>query len=541
MPLRGARMPSLQSDAAAPERPGTAGADDKRTAGGRWLNWLVVTVPVLAELIVGGYRISGPSFWRDEGYTITGSHRPVGAIFGLMRHQDAFHGLYLLMMHPIIAGFGRSEMALRVPSLIAMSLAAGLTAALGMRLARAIGLPAAPAVGLIAGLLLTALPVTTRYAQEGRPYAIVMLLALLTTYLLVEATARGEWRWWALYGAGLILTCIFDLAAVLLAAAHGVSLLLARRSQRRDDASAVPPGQLWRWLATCVVVAIVISPVAIFSQRESAQLDWVQPPNWDAVYGLLRDCAGTPALIAVAVVLAILGTRAGRFRRGNGLTLSVICLPWFVLPPVVLLTVSLVHPLYVDRYILFCLPGLVILESAGLVSLVSLTRRFISRWSLRREVALSFVPSAAITALIVTLIVGPQADIRLPDSRADDIRQIANVLATRERPGDAILYLPRKAAVIGTAYRDGFDKLPDIGLQTPPIPSGTLLGTSAAPDVVAARLHGVSRVWVVEWVHPLAPDSVPPPDLVRLLTPTHMGGSWLIRSILLVLYVMPSH
>jgi mannosyltransferase len=535
-------MPGLQSDAAAPERADTAGADDKRPARRRWLDWLVIALPVLVELIVGGYRITGPSFWRDEGYTITGSHRPVGAIFALVQHEDAFHGLYLLMMHPIIAAFGRSEMALRVPSLIAMSLAAGLTSALAMRLARGIGLSAAPAIGLIAGLQLAALPATTRYAQEGRPYAIVMLFAVFTTYMLVVATARGQWRWWAFYGAGLLLTCFFDLAAVLLAGAHGISLLLALRSKRREDIAAVAPSVLKRWLVACAALAVLISPIAVLSQRESAQLDWVQPPNIDGLLGLLRDLSGTSVLIAAAAVLALLGVFAGRIRRGRGLTLSVVCLPWFVLPPALLMTVSLVHPLYVDRYILFCTPGLMILESAGLVSLVSLVRRLLNRrWSSWRATALSFVPSAAIVALIVVLVVGPQAAIRLPQSRADDIRTIASVLANHERPGDAILYLPRKAAVIGTAYRDGFDKLPDIGLQTGPVRSATLLGTPAAPDVVAARLHDVRRVWVVEWVHPLAPDSVPPPDLVRLLTRTHMDGSWLIHSILLVLYVVPSH
>ncbi|HEX2321254.1 MAG TPA: glycosyltransferase family 39 protein [Streptosporangiaceae bacterium] len=553
-------MRGLQSDAAAPERPGTAGVEDKRAAGRRWLDWLVVTLPALLELVVGGYRISGPSFWRDEGYTITGSQRPVGAIFALVQHEDAFHGLYLLMMHPIIALFGRSEIALRVPSLIAMSVTVGLTSALGMRLARAIGLSPAPVVGLLAGLLLTALPVTTRYAQEGRPYALVMLFAVFTTYILVVAVARGRWRWWALYGAGLLLTSLFDLAAVLLAGTHGISLLLARRGGRHDDvpaaaqddepafarvsvqpANAVAPGVPRRWLAACAAAAIVISPVIVLSARESAQLDWVQPPNFDAVFGLLQDCAGASSLIVVAAVLATLGSfTGGGLRRGRGLTLSVICLPWFVLPPALLLTVSLLHPLYVERYILFCVPGLVILESAGLVWLVKLTRRFASRWSTRRATVLSFVPSAAIAVLIVIMVLGPQAWIRRPDDRADDLRTIARVLATHERPGDAILYLPRKTAVIGTAYRDGFGKLRDIGLQTSPVVSGTLLGTAAVPRVVAARLRRVRRVWVVEWVHPLAPDSAPPPDLLRLLTPARMGGSWLIRSVLLVLYRMPS-
>jgi hypothetical protein len=48
-----------------------------------------------------------------------------------------------------------------------------------------------------------------------------------------------------------------------------------------------------------------------------------------------------------------------------GHTLTAITLPWLVLPPAVLLAVSVLHPAYVDRYILFSLPALSLLTAAG--------------------------------------------------------------------------------------------------------------------------------------------------------------------------------
>jgi mannosyltransferase len=408
-------------------------------------------------------------------------------------------------------------------------------------------------VGLLAGLLLAALPVTTRYAQEGRPYALTVLFAVLATYLLVVAAARGSWRWWALYGAALLLTGLFDLAAVLLGGMHGLSLLQARRGKPADGAPAPAtaspaPGAitthvLRRWLVACVVAAIALSPVLVYSYRQSAQLDWVQPPNLQTLLGLLRDFSGATALIPVAGLLVLLGCFAGSgLRRGRELTLARICLPWMVLPPALLLAVSLLHPVYVDRYILFCVPAFALLASAGLVWLVVLTRRWIARrMSGRRANLLSFVPSAALAVFIVVMVIGPQAEVRLPYSRADDLRLIAAVLAARERPGDAILYLPRKTAVIGMAYPDPFRKLNDIGLLSGPIPSGTLRGLAAPPSVVASRLPGVKRIWTIEWTHPLAPDSSPPPALIKLLTPMRMSGSWLIQSVLVVLYTVRSH
>ncbi|HEX9063877.1 MAG TPA: glycosyltransferase family 39 protein [Streptosporangiaceae bacterium] len=517
-----------------------------------------MAVPILAELIVGGFMIEVPSFWRDEGYTITGSQRPVGAIFSLVQHQDAFHGLYLLMMHPVIALFGRSEFALRIPSLIAMALAAGLIAALGRRLAVATRLPAPQAVGLLAGLLMVVLPQTTRYAQEGRPYALTVLFAVLTTYLLTVAVERGSWRWWALYSASLLVTGLLDLAALLLAGTHGISLLLALRHRRAGAAAgadtgagsgadtddrALSPAVLKRWLAACVAAAVVMSPILVFSARQSSQLDWVQPPNLQSLVGLLQGFAGSTPLVAVSVLLGLLGLAgAAGLRRGGGLTLPVVCLPWFFLPPVLVMTVSLVHPFYVFRYILFSLPGLVILEAAGLVWLVTLTRRFVARrWPERQADRWALIPSAVLAVIIVAALAAPQVGIRQNSSRADDLRTVSAILAAHEQPGDAILYLPRLTAVIGRAYPDPFDKLRDIGERTGPVASGTLLGTPASPKVVADRLHSVHRLWIVEWVHPLSASSVPPPNLVRLLAPLHMAGSWLVQSVLLILYVAPGH
>jgi hypothetical protein len=68
-----------------------------------------------------------------------------------------------------------------------------------------------------------------------------------------------------------------------------------------------------------------------------------------------------------------------------------------------------------------------------------------------------------------------------------------------------------------------------------------LRGLAAPPSVVASRLPGVKRIWTIEWTHPLAPDSSPPPALIKLLTPMRMSGSWLIQSVLVVLYTVRSH
>ncbi|MHB1873887.1 MAG: glycosyltransferase family 39 protein, partial [Streptosporangiaceae bacterium] len=391
---RSSRPDQPSPDQPSPDQPspGAGPAAGRPVPARTFPGWLVVVLPVLAELAAGGYRIAGPSLWRDEAATISGAARPVGAILALTRNQDAVHGPYYLLLHPVILAGGISATVLRLPSLIAMCLAAGLTAVLGRRLARVSGLPAPSAVGLLAGLLLVSVPLTTRYAQEARPYALTSLCAVLASYLLIRAAASGRWPWWAGYAAAMALTGAFNLFAVLLAIAHGVSLLLARRPTAvpaRAGAgpdwtpSAGPeavlrpaPGSLARWLVSCAVAAVLLGSLAYYSLRQAGQLNWVTTPTPSTVATLARDFAGATLAVPVIVVLGWLGLLAGRgLRRGAGLSLAVVSLPWLVLPPVVLIAASFAHPVYVERYVVFCLPALSLLAAAGLVWLVVLAGR----------------------------------------------------------------------------------------------------------------------------------------------------------------------
>lgn len=511
-----------------PARQRKAGDDQPRLSWpDRLPGWLLIVVPALAELIVGGYRISGPSLWRDEAATISGSTRPLHAIMSLTLHQDAVHGAYYLLMHAVITVAGRTETALRLPSLIAMCLAAGLTAALGRRLAQCSGLPAPSVTGLLAGLLLVVVPLTTRYAQEARPYALTTLFAVLATYLLVRAAASGGWPWWAGYAAALTLTGLVNLFAVLLAAAHGLTLLRARTG-----------GAFRRWLAASVVAAVLLVPLLVLSLRQSAQLNWVTRPDPSTVATLIRDFSGVTLLIPVVALLGTLGCAASAgLRRGRGLTLAVVALPWLVVPPAALIAVSLVHPVYVERYVVFCLPALSLLVAAGLVWLTRLTGEAAAKRGVAagRRPLLAVLPSCLLAVAIVAALAGPQQAIRLPSARADNLRAVAAVLAAHEHAGDAILYLPWDTAVISWAYPGPYAGLRDAGLGQAPGASATLRGLPAAPGVVSARLRMVSRVWTVQWSQPLPSAGPVRTDLVTA-SGMRLIRSWRVASVLLSLY-----
>jgi mannosyltransferase len=526
------------------------------------LNWLVVLLPGLAELLVGGYRIGGPSLWRDEGYTREVVQRSVSGIIALLGHQDAVHGLYYLLMHPIATVLGTSPTVLRIPSLAAACLAASLTAALGRRLASDAGLPAASATGLLAGLLLVAIPLTTWYAQDARPYAMATLCAVAATYLLVRGRAgRSRW-WWAGYGAIIVVLALLDLLALPLVAAHGLSLLVMRGRPRgtatctgtstgtgtqvdarpgsqpaawRASPAVSQPAAMRRWLVATAAAIVVLSPLIVLGQRQAGQIGWITRPGMAAVDRLISGFAGSEDLIPLVTALALFGAVADVSRRSRlARAPAVVTVPWLVIPPVLLLAVSQVHPLYVERYVVFCLPAAALLTAGGLTWLARLAALMLpgSRWR-----ALTVLPSALLVALIAAILVEPQQAIRLTPARTDNLRAVAAVVAAHERPGDAILYLPWNARVVGLTYPGPFRGLRDISLGTSATASATLTGLPAPEPDLASRLAHVPRLWTVRWTSQRQLSHPQPfPEQSALVSRMHLIRTWRIKSVTLSLY-----
>jgi mannosyltransferase len=494
-------------------------------AGRRRPGWLVTGLPVAAALVIGGYRLGGPSLWRDEAYTLEAARRSFGQIISLLRNVDAVHGPYYLAMHVVISVLGTSSAALRLPSLIATSLAAGVLAGLGRHLARLSQLPAPSVTGLLAGLLYVAAPQTTWYAQDARPYGLVTLFAIAATYLLVVAADRGGARWWAGYAVAIALTGVASLFALLILAAHGATLLLARNWAR-----------LRPWLASTVAAVVVLSPMIALGYAQAESFGWVSRPGVGAVVTLVRLFAGSRALVPLVAVLAAAGVASGlgadRLRK---ITVVTVALPWLVLPPLILLAVSVVKPAYVERYVVFCQPALALLCAAGLAwlaRLVAATRAG------RRTPALAWAAPAVILVALAALMVGPQRSVRLPWAKPDNLRKVSAVVAHYERPGDAVFYLPSEARVISLAYSAPFRELRDLALARSPVASDTLTGTEVGAPVLAHRLAGVHRVWLVQWAGQLSDRPAAGTDVEKLATARdmHLVHRWKVHSVVLSLY-----
>ncbi|MCX4908260.1 glycosyltransferase family 39 protein [Streptomyces sp. NBC_00878] len=385
---------------------------------------VAVLVPVLVMSGIGLWGIDRGGMWRDEAVTFEVARRSLPQIWQLLHSVDAVHGLYYFLMHAVLA-LHPGEVALRLPSLCAAAVTAGLVAALGARLAR-------PRVGLWAGLLYAVTPMTGHFAQEGRSYALVaagataatLLLARAATATATEATvtvkvpagpagrharveerteharvegrkgharvegrkgharvegrkghARVEGRKgharvvaWCAYGGVVAVTVLLHEFAVLILLAHAATLALARM-----------PRRVWReWACAAGAVLLVLLPLALVSSGQADQVAWLQPPGGGTVERLLRSFTGPTQLVLgpylLLIALALRAPFAPPARRGE-LSLPAVALPLLLLPPAALIAVSRHWPLYDDRYVLYALAGAPLLAAAGAERLIVAARR----------------------------------------------------------------------------------------------------------------------------------------------------------------------
>lgn len=445
----------------------------------------VVLPPVGAGLALGLWGLDRGGMWRDEAVTFQVARRSVPQIWRLLHGVDAVHGLYYLLLHAVLA-VRPGEVLLRLPSVCAAALAAGLVAALGARLAR-------PRVGLWAGLLYAVTPLVGHYAQEGRSYALVCAGAAGATLLLVRALHGCSW--WP-YGVVLALTCLLHELAVALVLAHGVTLLHARVG-RRDGA---------RWAAAAGAAVLVLTPLAVVSRAQAGQVAWLPRPGTGSALRLLHAFLGTGGPVFWTCLLLALAALPGPRR----LTLASVALPWAVVPPLTLLAVSQLRPMYDDRYVLYALAGAPLLVAAG-------ADRVLGAKS-------PLVPLAGTlaVALAFTQYLPLYRQDRTLRGRPDTLAAVSALAARKVRPGEAVVFLPAIGRRAKVSHPEGFRGVRDVALEASGPASGTLYGRERGAAELRRALLALDRLWVLAEPYALRSPWYPrnPAERVKLTVVT---------------------
>jgi O-antigen/teichoic acid export membrane protein len=418
-----------------PVRPALPSFERMRTHGLPFIGVAMLVGLVLRLLIPRG-------IWLDEATTIQQIQLPFGAMLENLATADVHPPLHHIVLWFSSRISGVSELAVRIPSILAGVALIPAVFALGGELYEE------RTARLAAGLTAVA-PFAVWYSQEARMYAFFMLFGVLAVYGQVAALKSGRRSAWVIYtlaSAALVWT---QYMGVLLVAAQQLVFLFAML-QRKRKSDVVRP-LLVSWATATAALALLLAPLiplaySQYTVNEQAGKGFGQVPSqtgsaasdvqgevsiystiangvW-AVWGYHAD--RTMAQIAALWPLGMLGAL---LLLGRGRSARTSLLGAAVVVPALLLTGIgfLKENLFEIRYVSMIVPLMMLLAA-----------RAITTWSPHRLGAL-----VAASAFSLTLLLG-LADQQMngANPRRYDFRGALGEVAESADERDVIVYKP---------------------------------------------------------------------------------------------------
>ena len=403
------------------------------------------------------------SLWYDEAFSLAVA-RAGWPTFWAALLSDGVHppGYYLLLRAGLVF-FGDSEFALRFPSVLAGTLAVPLIYQLG----RALG---GVRWGLAAALLLALNPFALWYAQEARMYSFLLCLSIAGAYTFWKLITRPNprhWLWLTLVSA---LGFIVHYFAFLLSLVQFVYLVVSLRRTHRV---------LRWWVAAQGAAFLIFLPWAmaiVTREGRNFGIGWIHPSALLDVPLTLSNLAfavsdpnrpwtwlGLALMVAAIAGGIITVNRSGLCSKvSNSYGLLLI---WLLAPIVFTWLFSFRLPLYVDRFLIICLPPLLLLAST-----------------------MSLSPSGmARGTMVILIMVSAIASVRLwvgPEFTKEDWRTAADYVGSGEERGDALVMRDAQTGIPFGYYYQGGLKLQIASLNQKTTPLENLS-------------RGYERLWLV--------------------------------------------
>jgi hypothetical protein len=294
-----------------------------------------------------------------------------------------------------------------------------------------------------------------------------VLLLTLAGLFFARTLKRNSYADWGLWVLLSVLAVYSQFMAAVTLSAYAVSLLFVRA---RD----VP----WKRMAVgWAGIGIAVSPLIYHAlRRGTGPIAWIQPPGRPDLYKLLRFLTGAGGkwlllLYACFIIVAVASLRQGggaRRRRFDGWAVWFL-FTWLLLPIFLVLAISLKQPLLVPRYLIGCLPPLVLLAAIG-VEQVHPTAL--------RVAAVSVIVALALSAVL-------EYYRGLSQYYKDDWRSATNYLLDNTRRGDTVL-IYRAYGRLPLAYY----------LRQRPAPFNVIPVRGGGDTALLASIS-YSRVWLV--------------------------------------------
>lgn len=462
------------------------GTNQRAAVGKRWAvhcSLLTIYCPLLLALAAYGLRLHGltaQSLWRDEVDALRFALAPPAQLLNTFSQPGQNGPLYFLLLRGWVALAGSGEFSLRYSSLLPGVVSVALTFALGRRLF-------GRSVGLTGAALVAVSPYLVWYGQEAKMYALLTTLALLSLYALHRATC-GRARWWVVVVIATSLAMYNHILAALLIPLQMALLLIWRPAGRRA------------WLGAAAAFAALTLPYLPLLAWQlpmalaPAETGYPFMPLQTMLTVLLNGYSvglvpwGSTAVLVPFALLMLVGavTQAQVPKRQRNATALLV---WLLLPVVLVFAISLIRPLFTDRYLIWVAPAFYLLVALGIAGLArsDFMHALLSH--------LGSIPRWSGAVLLAMLLVLDVQGVHVQETTPfkSDFRGAAAYVAAHIQPGDLVIFQMPYIRYTFEYYYRGPTYAWAEGLWT----NG---GLSEADADVALRgqTTGFDAVWLVE-------------------------------------------
>ncbi|MBI5304324.1 MAG: glycosyltransferase family 39 protein [Chloroflexi bacterium] len=445
------------------------------------LVWLAGWTLLGATLRLVG--LGAQSLWLDELFSVFVARRDWAQVIVGTMQGDTNPPLFNLLLK-VALQFGTDETAVRSVSALCGIAAIPLFYLLTRRMFDS------ARVANVATLLLATNPFHIAYAQEARMYTLLALCQLAAIYFFYRAWLDDRRGDWVMFGVCQTLAFYSHSLAVLNLIALNMFVVSHWRARRTR----------WRgWVFAHGIVIVLFAPwLFVMAQQMNRVLSgfW-NPPS--TLLNLLRtpyvvnfNTALPPMLVPIGMPVVLLLFMFGFYWVLRALAREAVtprdrvalqlALAISLTPPVMLLAISLIRPVYIERVLIASTFGLFLIWAWVW------TQR--PRWLER--IAL------AIGALLLVVALGNYyLD---PSSQKPPMCQAAHELAARWQPGDVVIHTSDWSTLAFTYYAPAIPQQylagdPAYVAATTRAQSGYVAGLE--PREREALVAGAARIWLV--------------------------------------------
>jgi mannosyltransferase len=442
---------------------------------------LLLAFITLIGAVLRLHSLAVRSLWIDEAASVSFASLAWKPFIKVLWGYQGNMALYYFLLHEWIH-LGDSEFAVRSLSVLLGVLT---ISAVYLLAARLFDRP----TGLISASLLAVHSFHIHWSQETRAYSLLILLLVLTTYALVAALESSKLSYWLVFSVLAALCVYAHIFALLVLTAHALAIIFPKPF--RVELPTV--------VASAAVFAFLCEPMAAFViLQHSDQLSWMARPSLADIWDFLKLLTSQGGVLLVVVYLALCGLAflqpAGVKRPAKESWALRLMLVWLLSLPLLTLAVSLIKPFFYPRYMVICVPALVILAARGLVNLYEI--RVMRHW----------VAAAAFVLVIALSGWGTYRYFVNFPMETSDWRSAVRYILQRQRPGDgAVFFLPNTYCYRYYIHRS--EESQHQSISAPDVlypPSPTQPVTRAEVQQVT---FGHERVWLILHIDSINPQA----------------------------------